>query len=477
MRRLNLILGMLSIGLSAGVLTAQDLSVKSATGKAVQLEWTGASATAALERSSPQGFAKIAPGDTGHFTDTSIAPFGTYKYRINTGGRFSNEVTVGPPPAGVTNAAPAPAGSEYDKYGPATAVDLDENGDPVIAFEWIDPNGDGDAADTEIRFVRWDRAAYKWVAPVRVITTGSMTDQEVNPIAVSCDRSNGTIAVFTPVGDNLSYEVSTDHGATWKNSSVTNTGGTPHAIAMAIASGQLFAVVNAEQAQTYFTGPAADSSSWKAQSISAGEGWKARNSSNIALAVDSSGNIALGFFEDQEEGDGHRYVLWRPGQKDPVAISTGGTTDTPDIALTYGGNNFGALFAVQLDSNDSDHWVWYSQSSDANSWSKPVKLPIDGPRSTNPPLGLAIDSKGAITAAFGSNSGSDAAVCNSPTVSRSSDGTNWKTCGLGKAAGADFSPQPATLHVIEALNDAAYVVWQEPGETKYKPGVLVWHER
>ena len=476
MHRLNLTLLILSVGVSAGMLSAQELTVKSATGKAVQLNWTSATAAAALERSSPQGFAKIAPGGTGQFTDTSIDPFGTYTYRINTGGKFSNQVTVGPPPAGVSNAAPVPAGVDYGKYGPASAVALDENGDPVIAFEWNDPNGDGDASDTKVDFVRWDRASYKWTTPVDVITTGGMIDQGVNPIAVNCDRASGEIALLAPVADGLDYAFSTDHGATWKNSPVTYSSGTPHASALVVASGQIFAVVNGDQAPAYFTGPATDSSSWKAQTIPTGDGWNQENSSNIPLIFDSGGKPVLAFFENQQDGDGHRYVLWQPGQKAPTAISNG-SQGTADVALTTNGKKFGALLAVELDSNDSDHGVWYTQSSDGTSWSQPVRLPIDGPRSTNAPVSIAMDSKGSLTAAFGSNTGGAGADCNAPTVSRSADGTNWKTCGLGKAAGGDFGPQPATLHAIEAPNDKAYVVWQEQGETKYKPGLLVWHEQ
>lgn len=107
----------------------------------------------------------------------------------------------------------------------------------------------------------------------------------------------------------------------------------------------------------------------------------------------------------------------------------------------------------------------------------PAKLPIDGPRGTNPPLDVAIDSKGSVIAVFGSNTGSGGATCDMPAVSRSADGTNWKTCGLGKAAGANFNAQSPTLHVIEAGNDKAYVVWQEPTDNKYGAGVLVWHGR
>ena len=45
-----------------------------------------------------------------------------------------------------------------------------------------------------------------------------------------------------------------------------------------------------------------------------------------------------------------------------------------------------------------------------------------------------------------------------------------------EAEGGDFSPQPATLHIIEAGNDKAYVLWQEPGENKFHEGMLLWHE-
>lgn len=68
-------------------------------------------------------------------------------------------------------------------------------------------------------------------------------------------------------------------------------------------------------------------------------------------------------------------------------------------------------------------------------------------------------------------------TCNYPALSRSNDGSTWKTCGPGKAEGGDFSAQPATLHVIEADNDHAYVLWQEPGENRFQQGVLLWHER
>ncbi len=458
-------------------LQSQELKVKSATAKAVELEWTGATASAVLERSSGPAFQKVGAADSGHYQDSSVDPFGTYRYRINTGGKFSNVVTVGPPPSGVSNASAVPKGTDPPNYGAATAVALDENGDPAVAFEWIDPNGDGEKSDTEIRFVRWDRGAYKWAAAVRVATTGPLGDQGVNPIALGCDRPTGALAMLAAVGENLLYATSTDHGATWKTTPRPGSNATPHAVAMVVSGGQVSAAINAESGATYTTGSLSDIGSWKSQAIPAGGGWKLRNNTNIAMAADDAGKVALAFHEDQDEGDGHRYVFWRPGASEPTAILSSATVDSPDIALTYAGNTFSSIFAALLDDKDTDHTVWVSQSGDGGSWSKPVKLPIDGPRSTNPPLSIAGASKGALTAAFGANSGTGPATCGAPTVSRSGDGKAWKTCGLGKAAGGEFSPQPGTLHVIEAPNDKAYVVWQESAESKYHPGVLVWHEQ
>jgi hypothetical protein len=195
------------------------------------------------------------------------------------------------------------------------------------------------------------------------------------------------------------------------------------------------------------------------------------------MAIDGSGKPVIGWYETQDGADGRRFQVWKPGGEAVTAVETKRDTDSPDLAIATGGGKTGLLFETPLDEKDEDHGVWYVQSADGSSWSKPSKLPVDGPRSTNPPLDVALDSHGGIVAVFGANSGTDTTACNFPVLSRSHDGTTWKTCGPGKAAGADFGPQPATLHVIEAGNDKAYVLWQEPGDNKYHEGMLVWHER
>lgn len=145
----------------------QQLRVKSATARSVQLDWDGAAGPVTIERAAGSAFQKLATASQASYEDNAIDPFATYRYRVSVSGKSSNEVVVGPPPAGVLNVAPVPKGTEPPKYGTASAIGLDENGDPIVAFEWLDPNGDADNSDSDVRFVRWSRATRKWLPAVK----------------------------------------------------------------------------------------------------------------------------------------------------------------------------------------------------------------------------------------------------------------------------------------------------------------------
>jgi len=388
-------------------------------------------------------------------------------------------VIVGPPPGGILNTAPVPKGTEPPKYGAASALGLDENGDPMIAFEWQDPNGDGNYSDNDVRFVRWNRAARKWLPAVQAQVVGEILNQGVNPISIACDRKTGLLAIVIPVGEKGAYVVlSKDGGATWSGAPIPGITTTVNSTALAIVDGTTHLVVASTESEAYsLTGQAEKISSWKRESLPLTSGWKREGNANVGLAIDATGKPVVAWYEAQDGGDGRRFRVWRPGGKTTTALETTRSADHPDLAITAGGAKTGLLFETPLDQKDEEHGVWYSQSSDGTTWSKPSKLPIDGPRSTNAPLDVAIDSHARIVAVFAANSGSDTTAYNFPALSRSSDGTAWKTCGPGKAEGGDFSPQPATLHIIEAGNDKAYVLWQEPGENKFHEGMLLWHER
>jgi hypothetical protein len=58
--------------------------------------------------------------------------------------------------------------------------------------KWVDPKGDDDYRQNEVRFVRWSRAEYRWLPPVRVQVVGEIASQNLNPLAIACDRKTGT---------------------------------------------------------------------------------------------------------------------------------------------------------------------------------------------------------------------------------------------------------------------------------------------
>ena len=458
--------------------TGQQLRIQSASAHSVRLEWDGAAGPAAVERANGTAFQKIGAVSQTSYEDTAIDPFATYRYRVTAGGKSSNEVIVGPPPAGVLNAAPAPKGTEPAKFGTASALGLDENGDPMIAFAWLDPNGDGDNSDSDVRFVRWSRAKRQWLPAVRVQVVGDIPVQGVHPVSIACDRKTGLLVIVTPVVEKGALvAISKDGGTTWSATALPGIGATVSSTAVAVADGKVYlALACPDSGAYYFTGPIDNVSSWSREPFPAAAGWKQALGANVGLALDSASQPVVAWFETQEEGDGRRFQVWKPGSAARTAMETKRSTDSPDLAIAGGGGKIGLLFETPLDEKDEDHGVWYAQSADGASWSKPSKLPVDGPRSTNPPLSVAIDSHGRIAAVFGANSGSDTTACNYPVLSRSNDGTSWKTCGPGKAEGGDFGPQPPNLHIVEAGNDKAYVLWQETGENKFHPGMLLWHE-
>ncbi|HWC97323.1 MAG TPA: hypothetical protein VG456_11250 [Candidatus Sulfopaludibacter sp.] len=459
-----------------GLASGQTLRVKSANAKSIELAWTGDTGPVDVERLTAAAPQKLATTSQDHYEDTTIDRYGAYRYRISAGGHTSNVVIAGAPPAGVQNVAPVPKDVDPAKYGPATAIAMDENGDPVIAFEWVDPNGDNDASDSEIRFVRWDRAAYKWTLPVKVQTVGDIPSQNLNPVSIGCDPQSGVLAIATPISDKGAMILtSKDHGATWSGAPVAGIAATVSATAVALAGSKLHAVITSSEGGTnYTTGPVDDPASWKMERLPAGAGWKQPHDVNVGLALPPSAPPVIAWYETQEDGEGRRFQLWRPGGKVSTVFES--KRDASNLALAAGGGKLGLLMGMLLNEKDDEHGVWYTQSTDGVTWSKPSMLPIDGPRSTNPPLDVTLDSRGRIVAVFGANSGTDTTGCNFPALSRSNDGTQWKTCGPGKAEGGNFGPQPATLHAIEAGNDKVYVLWQEQAENKFKQGVLLWHE-
>src|SRR5260370_36004240 len=142
-----------------------NLIVSSATSSAAQLSWTAAQPQAPgfiVERKTLNGAYATLPiipdgGVPGvAFVDATIDPFTTYVYRVsatslNGTSTPSNEVTVGPPPAGYSVAAPVPSRAGF--WGQQGQMVLDANGYPALGFVYIVADDEMDFGASALYFV------------------------------------------------------------------------------------------------------------------------------------------------------------------------------------------------------------------------------------------------------------------------------------------------------------------------------------
>ena len=470
--------------LAISPLFAQQLTVRSATVTHIDLAWTGSPGEWQVERRAGSGqFEKIAASSSGSYNDEKIGAYATYQYRVRTqAGMVSNEVTVGPPPSGVNIPAKLPAKVEPEKYGAQVAIANDENGDPALAFIWEDVNGDRDNSDSTVYFVHWNRATYSWKSPVRVAVAGDIPTQNVDPVALTCDRATGVFALPFPVAGAKGVQValSRDGGNTWQATSIAgDLEGAISSTALTTANGRFLLALSSDEGgiRSYSGLVGTSPTEWKAQSAPMPNQGKFVANANVALAADPAGKPLVAYWVQPEDGQNYRILLWKPesGEVASAADSNNVVPDGPNLRLVASGNKIHLLFNSLRENNDFDHGVWYTASSGA-AWSAPVKLPIDGPRSTNSPFALTVDSKGRIAAVFDANSGTGDTACGYPVISLSADGTKWTSCGPGKRTGGAFDPQSSSIGALYGPDDRINVVWHQAGDNKYGTGVLLWRE-
>src|SRR2546423_946089 len=155
---------------------------------------------------------------------------------------------------------------------------LDGNGDPALAYVFHDPNQDGDYSDSTLYFVKWNRAAYRWNAPVRVALTGEVDTRETNSLAIARDPGNDMLGIAFEDRTNtdvsrISLALSTDSGASWKIQTVAADSGDQtfgyQAPSLAMNSGSIYVVfVHDYDGVRYVTGKATDDpKTWRSQLV------------------------------------------------------------------------------------------------------------------------------------------------------------------------------------------------------------------
>jgi hypothetical protein len=482
-------------GISAWSQAPTGLSVKAATSKKIDLAWSGAAAGYTVQRRTLGGtYGNAATVTTAAYSDTTIDAYTTYQYQIvanlaSGASSPSNQVTVGPPPAGFSVAAQAPGAPGSDaanNYGYDLSMALDGNGDPAFAFIQQDPNLDNDFTDTLVWFRSWNRATYTWNPVVKVATVGDSASSR-NTVSLAYDSSTGVFAVFTEYNQSAGARLytSADGGATWplKTTYTVDVSATygPNVV---LAGGNVYlaSIIDGTGAR-YITGKlGADPATWQSKTAPIVAGatiadWGLAPS----LALDSAGNPGIAYWADDTVPNSYNRVLfyWRPaGSAAPVRVMDSQNNQSDGIAVRMVYRNLNPRILVYVDRADGGYGVGvhFIKSDDGgNSWGKVAIIPPDGDSSTNFPFDLAIDSTDHGAIGFGQNSGSGDATCPSPKLALSSDLATWKTCGIpGAASAGDFGVYPGAIALAYGGNDKLLYMWWE---TSASPaGIYLYRE-
>ena len=460
MNKIGLVL-ILAGPLAWSLTSPAQLTVVSATNRQVQLSWAPAGTETdeyiverrALDSATFIRAAILVPDINKAlataFIDTNFDAFTPYVYRVRAVNTALNppdvsdptrEVTVGPPPYGYTRVAATPDKLDSPaQFGANTQIVLDRSGDPMLSYLNLDPNLDLDYSDTEIRFVRWDRAHYTWTAPVVVALSDIDSSLPSNySFRLAMDASTGALGIVyvdnTGLPTNqISLADSTDNGLTWRKRKVVS-GRDPYYVpALALGTGRIhLTFAEAFVGVRYVTGTMTDNSmSWSIETVPSLGFPEYGFGSDIAL--DSEGKPAIAYLL---LGDDFREIFYRPGSAPSVAnVSMLSPGDDSQLRLAFAGTKPRIAFAGRLDSHyfeDYDHTLFVLTSPDSGTtWNPRVNIKSDGNRAIGGPIDFAFSSNGtgALTSHDdGGNYGGE--VCGYPKLSLSSDLQSWTTCGI-----------------------------------------------
>jgi hypothetical protein len=497
------------------------LTAASATRSAVTLTWTAgapsparfiverkglgapwpqavpAPAGAARPPEAPPTPATIATATAATVTDNKVDAFATYVYRVRAIGSDdalsppSNEVTVGPPPVGFTSVLAAPrAMQERDpsQFANQLRMVLDANGDPALVYSTVDLNNDGDPSDTELAFISWNRAKYRWNPPVHVDTVGEIPHSGSRiPFSVARDESTGRYGVLYQFQDHeLRLSTSDDGGATWKMVSVKRTEpeeGTFATPSLVLAGGRIHLAYHLAQAGVrYRTGLTSDPpDTWTEMTAPPLGAASEARSEGVVVALDAGGEPAVTYWLNPSDGYTLTLAFWRPGRAPVKVLDTAGhQTDDPASHMVIGGAQVAiGVYANRDDQFFNNHHLWFVRSSDSGAtWSAPVVVADDGGNAMGAPVTVSLDRAAHVAMAAEMSGGNgDGVKCGLPKLMRSADGARWTTCA------PDTKGAPPTADVTFptlafAGNDKLYVAFKTRATVPSLPaGIVLWRER
>jgi hypothetical protein len=405
------------------------------------------------------------------------------------------------PASGFTEMIPPSDG----QVGAFTAATQDENGDPLVAYVWDDPMGQT-ADKSTLHFMRWDRCAGAFTAPVTIDTVGDQGfSQPERGVGISYDAAAKKLAVVYqrtdfPPGVNPVVRIylvtSTDMGKTWSPPARVNqvlpqgdevSGATAPAVALkgndvwvAYAHANYMCCTACGSCMGEWIGHSTDGGGTFSYDIVKVGGDVAQPAAyQSELRLDATGAPGLVYIANDDVQPYNRRIVYTkagaPGSAVVVFDSQNTQNDDPSAALAYDGVKPRVVAHLVADSLDT-YDMRFSSSDDGVTWTAPLPLPRDGHDTTAWFESLAIDSKGGAAIAAYVAGGQGDSICGGPRVLRSADLKAWTACGADKTkmvavqgswVQAYFAPGDklsivTTGTLMSENNKTGLLFWREP---------------
>lgn len=392
-------------------------------------------------------------------------------------------------------------------YGHSAMV-LDGSGQPMLAFVAYDPNGDGDASDTTVDFVSYDRATCTWNAPIVVDVSNDVDSTREREVTLTRDPANGQLGIgymiIDPDNANLNKVMlaqSGDNGVTWTKEMVAQGTDSPdeHDVSrptVAMKDGETYFVYyrtwdlsssasNGSDANAFHLLARSGTSGAFNDTIVPGVGdgtLPGASNGPPALAIDADGHAALAFIANTDDDSYTRRVTYyKAGAAHSVGVfdSLDAQNDGWGVSLAFEGDKPRIAAALQRGDTDSDNsMIWFSKSDDGTTWTAPVELPLDGSNGMGEDLSIAANGKGELSIAtrMGSSGGDDS-TCGAPKLATSNDdGKTWATCGPALAPDTQAFFAGDDVMMAYAPNGKRVMGWFDTASDDPYSGIVVWRE-
>jgi hypothetical protein len=519
MKRLTTIVRALAFAcLLAGACSAQvsdrdRLSVK-ASATEVHLHWFERKPVV-VERRTPNGtFQQLGIAQAGEFTDAAIDPRQIYTYRVTSVSDTTAavEITVGPPPAGFTQVAVNPNQTNANtssNFGQFVCMVLDLNGDPMLAYVWVNPSGtkqNPPDSDTSIYFVSWNRSTNSFNAPVKIAVTGNIASEDDccdfnYPLALARDPVNNELGIayrsYSANGNTAFVNIafSTNDGQTWASQQLVSMPVTTNdycCIDLALYGGAVYEMyyVASQGPLELATGTETTApSTWSIQHADQVTGYPGVLDL-YSLALDSTGTPAVVISRTPTGGTGTvPTYFWRPIANTIAEVMTdngfgqGGNGDYNNYAvrLTFYGTEPRIVYNGARNAsfnNNMQVWLASSTTGAAGTWTVTNVAANNDADGIGAPFGIAVGSldQVMVAATIGTSNGSGCGEENSIDLASTTNlGSTWTVCGMAGAT----SPSITSLYptVRYGVNDGLFVSFVDPDVGDPLPsGVYVWSQ-